>query len=99
MELNWTATGDDGGSGRASRYDIRYSTAPITEGNFLSALAVVGPDPHGAGSAEHIEVGNLGFSTLYYFAIKALDEYGNRGPISNNATGATLGIPHLGASP
>src|SRR5215204_909542 len=27
--LRWTATGDDGTTGRAARYDIRYSRYPI----------------------------------------------------------------------
>ncbi len=28
--LSWTATGDDGNTGRATSYEIRYSTSPIT---------------------------------------------------------------------
>jgi len=31
--LRWTATGDDGNTGRATRYEIRYSTSPITGGH------------------------------------------------------------------
>ncbi|HEY3215053.1 MAG TPA: S8 family serine peptidase, partial [Candidatus Eisenbacteria bacterium] len=99
MGLQWTATGDDGATGRASRYEIRYSTAPIDAGNFGSATPVAGPDPHPAGSAESFEVGGLSFSTLYYFAIKAFDEFNNAGPISNVPTGTTLGIPNIAAAP
>ena len=47
MGLTWTATGDDGGTGRASSYEIRRSTSPITdEASFLAATLVPGgPDP------------------------------------------------------
>ena len=99
--LTWTATGDDGGTGRASSYEIRYSTSPITdEASFLAATLVAGgPDPQPAGSAESFEVGGLGFSTLYYFALRARDEFGSPGPVSNVAAGTTLGIPNLSATP
>jgi len=99
LVLHWTATGDDGGTGRASSYDIRYSTSPITDANFGLATPVTGPDPQTAGSAETFEVGGLDFSTTYYFALKALDEYSNPGPLSNVATGTTLGIPDITAAP
>ncbi len=99
MGLHWTATGDDGNTGRAVRYEIRYSTSPIDAGNFGSATPVPGPDPQPAGSAESFQVGGLAFSTLYYFAIKAFDEFNNTGGISNVATGTTLGAPDITASP
>ncbi|MEO6462468.1 MAG: S8 family serine peptidase, partial [Candidatus Eisenbacteria bacterium] len=100
MGLAWTATGDDGGTGRASRYDIRWSTAPIPDSAaFYAANAVEGPDPQVAGSSEATEVPGLTFSTLHYFALRALDEFGNAGPISNVATGTTLGEPQIALSP
>ena len=45
ITIGWTATGDNGNSGTASEYDIRYSTTPIdTEADFArrptSSLAV-----------------------------------------------------------
>ncbi len=99
MGLSWTATGDDGGTGRASRYEIRYPTAAITAANFGMATLVEGPDPQPAGATESFEVGGLDFNTTYYFAIKAFDEYNNSGPISNVPTGTTLGIPDVAAAP
>jgi subtilisin family serine protease len=42
ISLTWTAPSDPG-NGSASLYDIRYSTSPITEGNFSSAT--VWPNP------------------------------------------------------
>lgn len=38
--LSWTATGDDGMTGRAREYDIRYIQSPIDEGNWDAATAV-----------------------------------------------------------
>ncbi|MGH7725002.1 MAG: S8 family serine peptidase [Candidatus Eiseniibacteriota bacterium] len=100
MGLTWTATGDDGGTGRASRYDIRWSTSAITDSvSFYAANPVEGPDPQPAGSTETVEVAGLTYSTFYYFALRALDEFGNAGPISNVATGTTLGIPNISVTP
>jgi subtilisin family serine protease len=100
MGLTWTATGDDGGTGRASRYDIRWSTSPIPDSvAFYAANAVEGPDPQPAGATETAEVSGLTFSTFYYFALRALDEFGNAGPISNVATGTTLGEPQIAVAP
>src|SRR5437867_8603587 len=70
MGLTWTATGDDGNTGRASRYEIRYSLTPITEANFASQPLAASPDPLPAGSAESAEVHGLAFNTSYFFAIK-----------------------------
>ncbi|MFC0335641.1 hypothetical protein ACFOLF_21400 [Paenibacillus sepulcri] len=36
----WTAPGDDGTTGTAASYDIRVSTAPITDANFASTIPV-----------------------------------------------------------
>uniref|UniRef100_A0A832I5Z7 Choice-of-anchor D domain-containing protein n=1 Tax=Eiseniibacteriota bacterium TaxID=2212470 RepID=A0A832I5Z7_UNCEI len=99
--LAWTATGDDGTTGRASSYEIRYSTAPITDlASFLAATLVNGtPDPQPFGSPESFEVTGLDFNTTYFFALRAKDEFGNPGPVSNVATGTTLGVPNLAGAP
>jgi subtilisin family serine protease len=94
MGLTWTATGDDGGVGTATYYEVRYSTSTITEANFASATRAGNePTPLPAGSAESMEVRNLAASTSYFFAVKAFDEWGNAGPISNIAAGQTLPPP------
>ena len=94
MVLNWTATGDDGATGTANAYDVRFSTTPITDGNFSAATrAGNAPAPGPAGTAESMEVRGLTAATPYYFAVKAADEWGNNGPISNIATGTTLPPP------
>jgi hypothetical protein len=88
--LTWTAPGDDGSTGTATKYDVRYSTSTITEGNWSSATAATGePTPSVAGTAEAMTVGGLSSSTTYYFAIKASDEALNEGAISNIPSGTT----------
>ena len=100
IRLAWTATGDDGNVGRASAYNLRYSTSPIVdEATFAAATPAAGPDPLPAGQAQAVEVAGLSPNTSYFFAIKALDEFGNAGALSNVATGTTAGPPDLLASP
>lgn len=91
VRLNWTAVGDDGDTGTASSYDIRYSTAAITAGNFSSVIQVSGaPTPSASGSAQTITVSGLSGYTTYYYAIKAIDEGGNAGAISNIVNARTF---------
>lgn len=100
MGLAWTATGDDDAAGTASYYEVRYSASPITEDNFHDAVRVGGePNPLPSGSYEQMEVAGLECLTTYYFALKAHDEFGTEGPISNVATGATLGPPRIAVTP
>jgi subtilisin family serine protease len=100
VTLRWTATGDDGSTGTASRYEVRYSTAPITEANFESALHATGaPRPAAAGSQEEMRVTGLNFLTTYYFALKAFDEFGNASPLSNVPSATTLGPPDIAVTP
>jgi len=82
--LNWTAPGDDGTTGTAASYDIRYSTTSITEGNWNSAMQLTGePAPQSAGSTETFTVTGLSTGTTYYLAIKTTDEIGNESGLSN----------------
>ncbi len=88
--LTWTAPGDDGMIGTATAYDLRYSTAPITEGNWNAATQVAGePSPSVAGAPESFTVNGLNSDTAYYFALKTSDETNNASPLSNVASGAT----------
>ncbi len=88
--LTWTAPGDDNGTGTATTYDLRYSTATITSGNFSSATQVTGePAPSVAGSSETMTITGLSQLTTYYFAIKTSDEVPNTSAISNVPNGTT----------
>jgi hypothetical protein len=90
IRLTWTAPGDDGNVGTASRYDIRYSTSTITQANWPSATPVSGePTPQVAGTSQSMTVTGLNSSTTYYFAMKTADEVPNWSGLSNVASGTT----------
>lgn len=90
IDLSWTAPGDDGNSGTAASYDIRYSTEPISEQNWDLAIQITGePTPAQAGSSQSMTVSGLVSGTTYYFAIKTSDEASNISGLSNIASLST----------
>lgn len=94
VDLEWTAPGDDGGTGTASEYAIRYHTSQITSGNWDSATAVASPPtPSPAGSQETFSVTSLTMETMYYFAIRTADEVPNWSDVSNSPDATTLDAP------
>ncbi|HEB75960.1 MAG TPA: hypothetical protein ENJ04_06380, partial [Nitrospirae bacterium] len=85
IELNWSAPGDDGNSGTASSYDVRYGTS-ITDFNWEAAAQVTNePKPETAGTRQSMIVTGLSTGTTYYFAIRAYDEASNASDLSNFA--------------
>jgi hypothetical protein len=99
--LTWTAVGDDGSTGTATAYEIRYETAEVNSANWDFAIKLSGiPQPKPAGENETFLVTGLDQETTYYFAIKAADEVPNWSPVSNSASGTTkgTGLPRLTAT-
>ena len=92
LHLNWTAPLDSSFLGIVS-YDLRYSTTPIvTNNDFENAPQVMvagGPDT--SGTSKSYILRDLNFSTQYYFAIKALDLWGNKSVMSNVPNDNNLG--------
>ena len=92
--LSWTAPGDSDTLGTADEYDVRFSTSPITEDNFSSALRGVGePTPGPYGTYQEFTCNKLLPSLVYYFAIRAEDEVNNRSLVSNSPMGETTLYP------
>ena len=90
ITLTWTAPGDDGNSGTATRYHIRYSTLPINEGNFGDAERLpYAPSPQTAGTLENLEITGFSSDVTYYIAIKTEDDEHNMSEISNVLTTTT----------
>lgn len=84
ITLSWTASGDDGSTGTATVYDIRYSTSLITDANWNAAIQVTNePTPQLAGSSESLVIDSLEPNSTYYFAIKTADEADNWSVLSN----------------
>jgi subtilisin family serine protease len=98
--VDWTAPGDDGYSGTASRYIVKYSATPIDALNFDAAMTAPNPpDPEMVGTMQDMKIAGLDFSTTYYVAMKAVDEFGNASGVSNLASGTTLGAPDIDVDP
>jgi len=88
--LLWTAPGDDGNSGRATRYELRYRTAAISGTDTLTwwnaGTAVSGlPTPSAAGATDSVVVTGLDPAQTYYFIVRAADEVFNWSGYSNLA--------------
>jgi hypothetical protein len=89
--LSWTAPGDDGNSGTASAYIVKYWSWPIVESEWIYATDVDNePTPSPDGSTEAMTV-NLKPRRRYYFAVKAQDEAGNLSDISNSPSAWAAG--------
>src|SRR5437867_2838852 len=86
----WTASGDDGATGTATSYDIRYSTSAITASNWSAATQPTGePAPAAAGTAQTYTITGLTPSRTYYIAMKTTDDAGNISVLSNVPSGTT----------
>ncbi len=89
--VRWTAPGDNGLTGTATSYDLRYSTNPITTSNWGSATPVPSmPTPTIAGYNQYKVVSGLDDNTTYYFAMTASDEVPNVSDLSSCVSGTTL---------
>ena len=98
--LTWTAVGDDSLSGTASSYEVRYSTSPLTSGNFASAtLATGAPTPGASGASQAMTVSGLAASTAYFFAILVRDDGANPSALSNTASATTLTLDTIPPAP
>jgi Fibronectin type III domain len=90
ITVRWTAPGDDGNTGTATSYDIRYSTATITNANWASATPTTGePVPTAAGTQQTFTITGLTGSRTYYIAMKTTDNAGLISGLSNVPSGTT----------
>ena len=85
VTVAWTAPGDDGGFGTATRYDLRWSDAPIDDANFASAQAAPTPAPRAAGTLETVTISGLASDRAYYVAVRTVDDRDNWSTVSNTA--------------
>jgi hypothetical protein len=85
VAVSFVAPGDDGMTGSATSYDVRYlaGATPITDANFAQGNAVafdgaIAP----AGQPQRLVLKNLLPETTYTVAVRASDNCGNAGPIA-----------------
>ena len=89
VTLTWTATGGDYQEGAAARYEIRtatkvsYLTGEEFEVKGILVHPSLTPSPGKFGSREKSVVRVPWPNEVFYYAVVAIDEAGNRGEISN----------------
>lgn len=87
IHLSWQAPGDDGMSGQATTYQLRYLFTYITDSNWTAAT--IYPIANVPGTPlfwENTWVYGLNADTGYYFGLRSADEEGNWSPLSNIVT-------------
>lgn len=96
VALRWTARGDDGSTGIADHYDVRFAGVPLTESNWDTAAQASGETrPLMAGKREEQALTGFQASTTYHVALRTVDEAGNSSPISNVVTVTTPRGPRV----
>lgn len=88
VTLGWTPPGDNGMSGTADHYHIKYAITNITEDTWSSANTLpndLTPQSAGAPNFETFTASGFDGESSYYFAVKTLDEVSNISDISNIA--------------
>jgi subtilisin family serine protease len=99
--LRFTAPGDDGFDGTASRWDVRVDTQPLSEESWdLAPRAWDIPEPVAGHRPVTLGLSRMQFDTLrpattYHAGVRAIDEAGNRAPISRPVTFTTRGVTTL----
>jgi Divergent InlB B-repeat domain/Peptidase_C39 like family/Fibronectin type III domain len=96
VDLSWNAPGDDGNTGTATAYIVRYADSEITtEGEWATATDVEGePVPAAAGTPQTMTVSGLNPGQTYYFALRTEDEVPNLSEQSNSPSAeAKISVP------
>jgi len=81
--LTWTAPGDDGATGVAAQYELRWSTTPLGPDNWSGATVATAPPPGAAGTREVVQVTSLPTGTTCWFGVRTADEGPNWSGLSN----------------
>ncbi len=83
LSLSWVGAGDDVDVGQAKRYEVRLSTQPINDdASWNAATKAHAQLSIGQDNSVTAVISGLAFNTSGYLAVKAVDNVGNIGPIS-----------------
>ena len=91
VTLLWTATGDNGTSGQAAKYDLRYTanqvvgTDTLTWWNTSAVINMTAYVPSPAGQRDSAVVAGLVIGKKYYAILRVADSAGNWSGFSNIA--------------
>lgn len=78
IDLAWTSPGG------AARYELRWSTRPLTEATFATGALLAAPTPGAAGHHESL-VATVPPAGLIHVALRVIDVRGKTSPLSNLA--------------
>jgi hypothetical protein len=94
ITLTWVAPGDDGASGQADRYDLRYRLGALDATTWAVATTVTGtPSPAPAGTTQTLVLEGLAPDITIAFALVTVDDANNSSPMSNVATAQIVSPP------
>ncbi|MBN1476305.1 S8 family serine peptidase [Candidatus Sumerlaeota bacterium] len=97
----FTAPGDDGAMGTPARWDVRVDTEPLTEESWDAAPRAWDiPLPAAGGTTVTLPLSRVNGETMapsatFHVGVRAVDEVGNLGPLSNLCTVTTAGVTTL----
>ncbi|MEZ4742177.1 MAG: S8 family serine peptidase [Bdellovibrionota bacterium] len=85
MKVSWTKAGDDGELGEASRYQVKLSASPInTEQDWQHAEFANVKEFTKESNKVIATISSLPFNSSGFFAVRAVDNLGNLGKISQS---------------
>ena len=86
VNLSWNAPGDDGTTGTATSYIVRYADSAIdSQAKWDAATDVTGePTPLAATTPQSMVVSGLTPGETYFFALRTQDEVPNISALSNS---------------
>lgn len=83
ITLRWTAPGDDGATGRAAAYEVRFGDTDIsTAALFDQARALVPPRPGNGGTLQTVTVSVPYRHPTGFIGVRAIDNVGNTSAIA-----------------
>lgn len=91
IQVSFTAPGNDGSTGRAASYEVRWSESAITDDASFAAAKIVAsaPAPLDAGTRQELLLDGLAPEQTVHVALRARDAAGNTSGLSNDATATT----------
>ncbi|MGL5113566.1 MAG: S8 family serine peptidase, partial [Flavobacterium sp.] len=92
--LSWTVPNDIDDE-KVIEFKVYYHTSPLTQSNLSAASFVSFKNTALKGETINYTVNNLLGLTNYYFAVVALDRWGNPSDLSNNVMGTTNQGPKI----
>ncbi len=82
--LSWDIAGDDGNAGRAASYQVRVSNRPMTDESFGEATVVSMNMEQKSENRMAGVISGLPLNYQGYVAVRAVDNIGNIGPVSES---------------